>query len=86
MPPVMLKETDSVEEEASRNKIRTAFLAFKQIEDNIGELRVYVVVHGKALTMCRSMVDGFVCLGGALYCFQQPHPSNIAPAMVNTIS
>ncbi|CAH1242618.1 Hypp6898 [Branchiostoma lanceolatum] len=74
---VMLKETDSVEEEE-----RTAFLAVKQREDHISNLRVYVVVNGKALTTCRSLVDGFVCLVGALYCFSQPHPSSIAPAMV----
>ncbi|CAH1242679.1 Hypp6946 [Branchiostoma lanceolatum] len=78
---VMLKENDSVDVEASHYK-RTAFLAVKQMEDNISNLRVYVVVNGKALTTYRSLVDGFVCLVGALCCFQQPHACSITPAMV----
>ncbi|CAH1242674.1 Hypp6940 [Branchiostoma lanceolatum] len=76
-----LHENDSVDVEASHYK-RTAFLAVKQMEDNLSNLRVYVVVNGKALITYRSLVDGFVCLVMALCCFQQPHPCSITPAMV----
>ncbi|XP_078679315.1 uncharacterized protein LOC144914965 [Branchiostoma floridae x Branchiostoma belcheri] len=58
---------------------RTALIIVKQ---SSGGTQVFVIVHGKALVECRSVVEGFVSLIGALYCFQQPHPACIAPAMV----
>ncbi|XP_078609245.1 uncharacterized protein LOC144880746 [Branchiostoma floridae x Branchiostoma japonicum] len=78
---VFLKSNSSVTEEMKRSKKRTAFLVVKQSADT-NVPKVYVVLHGKAMAVCGSVVEGFVSLIGALYCFQQPHPASIAPAMV----
>eukprot|EP00058_Branchiostoma_floridae_P008528 XP_002594016.1 hypothetical protein BRAFLDRAFT_68544 [Branchiostoma floridae] len=45
-------------------------------------VEAFVVVNSKSVTKTDSVADGFIARTGALYCYQLPHTSCIATAMV----
>ncbi|CAH1248548.1 Hypp8231 [Branchiostoma lanceolatum] len=88
LPPVPLKDMLVVylkqrqrHGRDEKNKKRAAFIVEKWAS-KLAEPLVYVVLHGKPVAVCGSVVEGFVSLIAALYCFHQPHTASVAPAMV----
>ncbi|CAH1247269.1 Hypp7863 [Branchiostoma lanceolatum] len=75
------KSKGSVMEEIKKNKKRAAFIVEKWPSKSAEPL-VYVVLHGKPVAVCGSVLEGFASLIWALYCFHQPHPASIPPAIV----
>ncbi|CAH1268931.1 Hypp4029 [Branchiostoma lanceolatum] len=75
---VLMKEDGSLTEEAKRAKKRTAFIAVKTTEG----VQAFVIIQGRPVVKCASLTEAFLCMMGALYAFQLPHPVCIAPAMV----
>ncbi|CAH1242510.1 Hypp6785 [Branchiostoma lanceolatum] len=74
------QDGNAVEEEINvcSYKKRPLFLVVKMEKDND---HVYVVIQGQPITHCSMVLTAFLTMAGALYTFQLPHHTSIAPDM-----